>query len=236
MERVSVREGNEPLIVVAPHGYDDTNTDLLAETIADSLDAWAVINRGWERARTYDYYKDHANCNYVPHVHEDVVKEEFLDPILNYVAALENMYDHIMVLIVHGVSNSIIRRTKGEPLDLIVGYGAGQPPRYSCEMVVKDALCYQFQKHQFHTYEAGPGSDYAGRTKNNLNQLFRQHYYKDNVHSIQLEVIKELRDDRNTTILTGELLANALDSLLNMRFDNKQPDDWDKILDTIKTI
>ena len=65
MEKVSVLEGTIPALIIAPHGFknDDLNTDLIAEEIATDLSAYAVINRGWERADKVDWFNDKADCN-----------------------------------------------------------------------------------------------------------------------------------------------------------------------------
>ena len=63
MDRVTVIDGLEPIVVVAPHGFDDPNTDMLAEALATALNAYAVINHGWERDKKVDDANDKANCN-----------------------------------------------------------------------------------------------------------------------------------------------------------------------------
>jgi hypothetical protein len=84
MERVALVEGDSPVLILAPHGPDDKNTDLIAERVAVESGSFAVINRGWNRFSSVDFMKDLANCNDVRHLHSDVVKEEFLEPILRF--------------------------------------------------------------------------------------------------------------------------------------------------------
>jgi hypothetical protein len=236
MERVSIREGERPIMLIAPHGADDTNTDLLAEYMAEDLDAYAVINRGWERASRVNYFKDKANCNDITHIHEDVVNDEFLQPILRFVSKLEREYDSMLVLILHGMSNFIVNKNKGEPVDVVVGYGAGKPNSLSCEMIVKDAICYHMRKSGLYVYEGAAGGQYAGRMKNNLNQLFRKWYLKPNVHSVQLEVVRDLRDDNDTTKYTADHMADCVNRFLDMDFTEELPKDWHDVLQAIGEI
>jgi hypothetical protein len=122
MERVSTHRGSIPAIVVVPHGFDDPNTIEIAEAIVDMTDAYAVINHGWERADQYDYYKDKANCNNILHLHNDVVQEEFLEPIINYTNHIYSAFafHQPSIFIIHGVSN-LVRKEAGNALDMIVG-------------------------------------------------------------------------------------------------------------------
>jgi len=204
--------------------------------MAEDLDAFAVINRGWERAPKVDYFKDKANCNDITHLHEDVVNDEFLQPILRFISRLEHDYSSMLMLIIHGMSNFIVKRNKGEPVDIVVGYGAGKPNSLSCELIVKDAMCYHMRKSGLYVYEGAAGGQYAGRAKNNLNQLFRKWYYKPNVHSIQLEVVRDLRDDNDSTKFTADHLAECVNRFFEMDFSEDLPKDWHDILSAIDEI
>ena len=103
MEKVSVLEGTIPALIIAPHGFknDDLNTDLIAEEIATDLSAYAVINRGWERADKVDWFNDKADCNNLKHCHEDVVKDEFLLPIMRYVIQILKFSPYIYIFTIH---------------------------------------------------------------------------------------------------------------------------------------
>ena len=230
MERTSIVVGETPVIVVAPHGPDDTNTDLIAETIAQEFGAYAVINRGWRRSESVDYWRDFANCNDVEHLHSDVVKEEFLDPILRFVAQIKRKYDeNAFVLILHGCSNSIRNIAEDQGLDMIVGYGDGNPPSYTCQTRIKNAFVYHLQKEKFGVYEGKSRGKYSGRMRNNLNQLFCQWYPEHEVNSLQLEIVNQLRTERMIDMTVSGLIS-ALDSL--MLFD----DTTNLILNEVKKI
>lgn len=211
-ERVTIRSGYWPVLITAPHGPNDVNSGLLALEIANKLDAFAVINNGWERGSSVDYMNDIANCNNVAHLHEDVVKEEFLDPILRYAKKIERDFGYCFVFHIHGVGNHV--RATEPTLDIILGYGAGNPPSYSCDPQMKDAFIHYLKKADIDCYEGRADGDYAGRAKNNLNQLFRRWYPKVNVHSMQLEVVYELREDADMCKLTSEGIVTAIEDMM----------------------
>lgn len=213
MERVSIIRGNEPILVVAPHGANDINTDYLAEVIADETDGYAVINRGWQRATSVDYLNDLANCNNVKHCHEDVVREEFLEPIIDFSTRIIREHGFCYMYVLHGVGNYIYKQIE-DSLDLIIGYGAGIRPSFSCDPRAKDALVYLCENNGLTAYEGRIGGKFSGRSKNNLNQLFRRWYPNKRIQSMQIEVVKDLRLDRETTRLTGEMLAPCFSDLL----------------------
>lgn len=228
MERTSIIEGETPVLLVAPHGFDDTNTDRLAEVVAKEFGAYAVINRGWKRSLHTDYWKDLANCNDIRHLHTDVVREEFLDPIMRCVAKIKRKYaEKAFVLILHGCSDKV-RDMAGDPsLDMIVGFGSGYPPSYTCETRLKNAFVYHLKGESFGVYEGKPKGNYSGRSKNNLNQLFTQWYPDEMVNSLQLEIVQELRAD-DLLDVTIDGLISAIDSLMlfddttNIKFETKK--------------
>jgi hypothetical protein len=213
MERVRIIEGEIPVLLIAPHGVDDKNTDFIAESVAKEFGAYAIINKGWKRSKTVDYWNDLANCNDVQHLHEDVVKEEFLDPILRTVAKMKKEYkEDIFMLIIHGCSNEVRNQANDQDLDFIVGFGEGRPSSYTCRIKIKDAFVYYLQKENFGVYEGKAKGKFAGRSRNNLNQLFTEWYPDDNVNSLQLEIVKELRCDFAEITING--IISALDSLM----------------------
>lgn len=215
MERVQLIEGDMPVVLVAPHGVDDENTIQLTETVARYIGAFAVINQGWKRSVKVDYWNDLANCNNIEHLHEDVVKEEFLEPLLRYVHRIKNQIDdRIFIFNIHGCSDNLRKKAKDDELDIVVGYGAGNPSNYSCKIKIKDALIYYLENEGFGVYEGKAGGKFAGRSHTNLTQLFKQWYVYDNVHSFQIEIVREYR-----TILFKETchsLASTIESLLDV--------------------
>jgi hypothetical protein len=214
MERTSVIQGTSPVLLVAPHGADDKNTAELAESIARRFGAFAVINRGWSRSKTVDQFRDMANCNDVRHLNEDVVKEEFLLPIMRSVARIKKKYGKVLILIIHGCRDQVKVNAEDDMLDIIVGYGSGNPPSYSCKLRTKNAFILCLQEEGFGVYEGAAGGRYAGKSKNNLNQLFVRWHPDNMVESIQLEVVNELRSDREMIGLTADGIITALDSFM----------------------
>jgi hypothetical protein len=213
-KRVSVIQGKAPVLLVAPHGArcDDLHTDLLAEYAATALRGFAVINRGWERSASVDYLRDRADCNNFTHM-ADVVRDEFLDPILRFRNRILKAHATMFLFFMHGMSNEIRAKT-GEPrLDAIVGYGAGSPPSYTCETWRKDLFVYLLGQIGLTVWQGKSGGAMSGWTRNNMNQLFRRHYPDRRVQSIQVEVVRELRKDQVAAEMTAEHLAAAMEDL-----------------------
>jgi hypothetical protein len=219
MERVSVINGKRPIILVAPHGYDqdDQNTDLIAETIANQIDAYAVINRGWERSDSVDYAHDKADCNNVYHCKEDVVREEFLEPIIRFKNRIIRDFDRAFIFYIHGMSNKH-RKISGDPnLDIVVGYGAGSPHSFTCEDWQKNFLISNLNQAGLRTYEGKKGGAMSGWSRNNMNQYFRKWEHDPLVSSFQLEIIYELRNEKDIAALTADYLAIAFKDLAKSR-------------------
>lgn len=214
MERIILVEGDSPVLVVAPHGPDDKNTDLIAERIALESGSFAVINKGWRRSATVDFMKDMANCNDVRHIHSDVVKEEFLEPILRFKNRIRKKYDEkVFMLIVHGCSDDVRKAVNNYDLDIILGHGEGNPPSYSCSGKFMKAFAHHLLNEGFSVYEGAAGGRYAGRAKNNLNQLFNRWYPDDHVESIQMEIVREMRCDPDFIDLTISGVVSAIESM-----------------------
>jgi hypothetical protein len=218
LERVSIREGDAettPVLLIAPHGYDDPLTGLITEKIAEALDAFMVINNGWQRGENYDYDQSKANCNNIAHCHEDVVKEEFLDPIMQYVDTIceRHAMGEAHIFIMHGVSN-IVNSNRKSNVDVIVGFGDGNPSSYSCDLEKKNAFCYILST-KLNTYVGGSGGQFSGRRRKNLNQLYRKWYQSQNAHSMQIEIVRDLRDTPEIAGYTAELLGNCIDDYID---------------------
>lgn len=203
-ERVSVIKGKTPILLVAPHGSDDIGTDVLTEKISKILDCYAVINRGFDRASIVDVNNDKADCNRIDHITKDVVKDEFLKPLLkiknkltrNWLANYSSMtwmptsqQEHLLIFYIHGVGDKIHKVAK-EQVDVVVGYGLGiKKHSLTCKRWRKNLLVDTW-KHlgTGGIFEGKGGGKYAGRNANNLNQYFRKHELDRNVDSMQLEI------------------------------------------------
>ncbi len=215
LERVSIIEGKLPVLLVAPHGYigDDVNTDIIVDHAAKTMKCYAVINRGWERSDSVDELNDKADCNNFSHM-EGVVRDEFLDPILRFRSRILKKHPHMLMYMIHGMSNDIRIKTGESALDMIIGYGAGSPPSYTCDIWRKDLFCYLLMQAGLTVWEGKAGGMMSGWTRNNMNQLFRKHYTEPRLHCLQVEIVRELRNDESIAQLTAEYLCATISDVL----------------------
>jgi len=214
-ERVTVRLGNVPVVIVAPHGHqlDDSNTDILSEALADHLDAHAVINRGWRRNPAVDEVKSLANCNDYRHCQEPVVKQEFLDPINQIISDYAELGEHTLVLMIHGMGNQIRQTAKEPKLGVVVGYGNGKPPRHTCELWRKDALVDLLNDSGVVTYEGAAGGAFSARGSNNMTQVLHANSY-GSTSVLQVEVVYDLRRNQKEAEYIGSVIGVAVETLL----------------------
>lgn len=219
-ERVTTILGTSNIVLVTPHGHDldDSHTGPLALAAAKALDAFAVVNNDWKRAKTVDEIKGEANCNNIDHCNEPVVKAEFLDPIFDAIdschANHQGQNDSTLVLMVHGIGNGVRNKVKDPKLDLIVGFGAGAKPKHTCQDWLRDLFidnCEGLAKWK--TYEGAPGGDYSARSSKNLTQAIYRHYHGFMVNVLQLEFIYALRSDDAKAEATGKKLADVAQAI-----------------------
>jgi len=218
-ERVSLVDiGKTPVLVVAPHAYefDDEQTGVIVTEIAQLTKGYAIINNGWKRSDQVDIFNDKADCNDVRHVHEDVVKQEFLDPIIRFKNRILREHPMVLMFLIHGMANRHRIIAGDSQMQMVIGCGNGNPPSYSCEPWRKDVLMHLLIQSGFHPYEGSKGGPMSGWARNNMNQLFRKWYNDQRVQSCQIEVIHELREDNDTAKLTASYLADAILSALNI--------------------
>lgn len=211
-ERVSVRLGTAPVLVVAPHGHhlDDGNTDWLAESLADHLDAHAVVNRGWRRATAVDEVAGLANCNDIRHCREPVVDQEFLAPINSVINDANMAGEQLLVLMIHGMGNQIRQQAGDGKLAVVVGWGNGKPPRPTCETWKKNAVVDLLNDSGVKTYEGAAGGPFSARGSNNLTQVLRQH----NTDVLQLEVVYAYRSTRKEAEYIGSVIGTVVETIL----------------------
>jgi len=216
MERVSIIEGKKPILVIAPHGFqqDDENTAFIAEYIAKTIDCYAVLNRGWERSENVDIFNDRADCNNAAHCHEDVVKDEFLDPIIRFRNRLRKTNQMVFMYMIHGMADKHRTLSGNNKLDIVIGHGAGTPDSYSCDVWRKDLFIKLLDDAGVTAYEGKRGGQMSGWARNNMNQLFRKWYSDPSMQSMQLEIVHELRADKDIARLTSEYLATAMSDML----------------------
>ena len=164
-QRVSVVEGKKPIIIIAPYGANHKNTDLLTEYLAKRVDGFAVINWGWQRSQTINYQKDLADCGNVNQLHQNILYDEFLDPILRFKNRIARFYQTVHVFIITGhVGNSV-----PGGIDLVLGYG--KTTSITCEEWRKNLFMYLASKEGVAIYEAKSTSPLSATHKNHINQL-----------------------------------------------------------------
>lgn len=212
--RVSLREGREPVIFVAPHGFrgDDQWTCRIATQAARACGGYAVVNHGWERAETVDIEGSKANCNNVNHLGEDVVCEEFLGPILRF---------HQRCLRKHGKATFVMIHGLGQPtcqnfplLDVVLGFGNGKPPSYTMGEDDRRRLPRLFYDGGLIPYIGMAGGRYTGWARPNLNQYWRKWQFDPDVDSVQIEVAWKHREQSSAAYLFGDKLGEVFASFL----------------------
>lgn len=212
MARVYLQRGRVPIIIVAPHGHrdDDFNTDVIADTMASELRAYAVINTGWQRAKKAVLGESRANLNDVSHCRLGPCYREFLQPLFSYKEECIKKWNRVNVLFVHGASNDVRHRAK-DRVDLVLGFGQGTPPCYTCFLDYKNGLAARLMEERFNVYQAVVGGRYAAWKPDNLTQLWRSQYYDQRVNAIQVEIVHSLRSDRAEAIDTALRMTRAYD-------------------------
>jgi len=216
-ERISIISGKKPIIYVAPHGNtkDDINTSVIAEKLAEITDGYAVINRGFQRSDIVNVSLDKANCNNIEHCHMDVVKEEFLDPLIRFKNRILKRWSKVCIVYLHGVGNDIKTRTGIDDLKYIVGWGKGDPDSKSCQKWIKDFVVYHLATgDQCKVAEGRAGGKYAAWSQMNMNQYFRFWHYDSEVDSMQIEIINEIRKSPTEAKVTAQIMALTFIELL----------------------
>jgi len=216
MERVSIIEGKNPILLVSPHVTEEIHTDVIAVELAEATGGYAVINRGWERSEHVDQFNDKANCNNITHCLEDVVKDEFLDPIIKFTSRLLKEHGFCYMINIHGMGNDIRKQIK-DNVDIVLGYGDGDPPIHTCESWRKDAFTHLLNDCGLLTYQAKAKGKYSARNKNNLTQLFRQwpQWRTMAVQALQLEIVLDMRKYEDIAELTADMISMAINDLLD---------------------
>lgn len=241
-ERVSTIIGKNPIILVAPHGADDINTDIVTEHAAQLLECFAVINRGFERSSQVDVDKDQADCNQISHCKSDVVFDEFLKPILKFKDKISQKYiklktnhipnvkyqtlDPVHIFYIHGCGNAIHKKAN-ENVGLIVGYGLGtKKDSLTCDIWRKN-LFVELYRHYLkgaEVYEGRGGGKYAGRDSNNMNQYFRKHDLDLSVQSFQIEFPYSYRDDEAKAKATAMSFATIINDYCKHTHYTSEPE------------
>lgn len=205
-------------MVVAPHGNqnDDQNTDVISDAIATELNAYSVINTGWRRGEEAILGENVANLNSLKHCSLGPCRKEFLDPLLSFKHECVSKWGKCNVFYIHGMSNKIRHKTK-EDVDLVMGYGAGSPPSYTCNIAYKNALVTRLRQEKFNVYQGKPGGRFSAWNADNLTQLFRMQNLDHRVQGVQIEIVNLRRYETGIALETALCVARALDRFLHSK-------------------
>lgn len=210
-ERVTIKTRPSNILVVCPHGHnlDDEYTNILSDKLASNLNCHAVINNGWKRSDVVDAIAGNANCNNYKHCGEPVVLEEFLTPIGEAIASILDEDDgEPLVICVHGIGNSVRKKHNVPKLDIVVGYGNGDPARHTCALWRKNSIVDSLSSAGgFTVYEGSKGGPYSAHSYNNLIQGVRRDY---SVNSLQLEFIHAIRSTDKIIEDTANRVAKSI--------------------------
>lgn len=210
MQRITYHFNSSPIIFIAPHGYkgDDYNTDHIVAKAAEHINASFIINHGWERSDKVDFINDKADCNNFYHM-VDVVKDEFLLPYVRLCKRIKTYHGKCLAIFIHGISQSIRKDKNYNDLDMIIGYGQGTPKSLTCTEGMKNKFVYELSKDKLNCYVGEAGGKYSGFSKSNMNQYWRKHQNDERIFSFQLEIIKDLREDKLISEMTAQYIAEA---------------------------
>lgn len=210
--KISIIKGKNPIIFVAPHKNDE-NTDIIAEVLAKELDAYAFINVGWDRNKDAVLGQDLANLNSIKHCLLGPVKKEFLNPLIETKNKIIKEFNCCFVIFLHGMAQKI-REEVNDDVDIVVGFGAGNKPSYTCNLSDKNNLIYCLRQEKFNVYQGKPNGKFSANNKDNLTQLFRSHDPDTKVDALQLEIVHSLRSNNRTTIETALKISDSMNDFM----------------------
>lgn len=212
MSRVILQRGRKPIIIVAPH-EDDFNTDIIADVIASELQAYCIINKEWQRVKNAIPCESRANLNSIEHCNLEPCRKEFLHPLMLFKDECIKKFNRTHVFYIHGMAN----RKNAEKVDIVLGFGQGLPPSYTCHLDYKNALTVRLGEERLNVYQAKPDGRFAARKPDNLTQLWRAHYWDQRVSSMQMEIVNSLRSDPKDAVNTALRITRSLDRLLHSK-------------------
>lgn len=220
-ERVSIINGTVPLLLVCPHGDDDTNTNIVTESCAEALKCYALINHGWKRAADVDEIAGFADCNSVNHAmntNNSVVYDEYGRHFIKFRQKIMKKWNGFYIFHIHGIGNHI-KKKASDNVHMVMGFGKSKKkPQLTCDLWVKNAFAKSVENQGMNNiilYQGKAGGNYTARKNDNMNQYYRHYTHEPSIQSIQLEITYDLRDDEQIADHTGKFLAGCLHQLLS---------------------
>jgi hypothetical protein len=226
-ERVSILNGTVPILLVCPHGDDDTNTDIVTEKCAEALDCYALINHGWKRADVVDEIAGFADCNSISQVMDTnnfVVNDEYGREFIRFRQKMMKKFNTFYIFHIHGIGNHI-KKKANDNVHMVMGFGKSKKkPSLTCDLWVKNMFAKAVDDQglgQVTLYQGIAGGNYTARRNDNMNQYYRQYTHEPDIQSIQLEITYDLREDSIIAEHTGTFLAKCFKQLIS--YNNNDP-------------
>lgn len=213
---------NNPVVIVAPYGKTHLNTHLICETIVNSLNCSGIINYGWEPDLNFNYFKDKADCFNLKHIQEDVIKQEFYNPILESYYSLIQNNKIPFIFIISEISNSVLKKYNNKNLELLISSGSYK--NKTCNDFYKFIFMEKAIKFGFNTFycsnELEPWSD---SDPNCLTQILNTQntaqYFTDCLNCVHIRICEKLKDDLTKSIQTAHQIANCIKYVAAARND-----------------
>lgn len=217
---VEVTSGKNPIILIAPHGNTDTNTDKLTRKLAENLECHSIINNAWKKSNIVNEAEYLGDCNKKSHItSSDAIFSEFTQNINCAINSSKNQIINskdeditpIFILNIHGCKNIPY-------VSLILGYGYSfKTPKMTIDHIFKKSLLYSFDKYyDKHICIGDSTGNYGAYSDENLNQyLFNTHNDDDVVLQIlQIEIPYDCRKSTNIINNTANILTYCINKTL----------------------
>jgi hypothetical protein len=226
-ERVSLLHGSQPIIIVSPYAADEAFMGVIAEEMAKRLNAYALINNGFKKSDDVNVLQDQANLDRIEHVYEDVVKEEFLDPLMSAKRRLMKKHLQVFVFYLYGFDSEVEEKT-GNDIDIILGYGqAVVSNSYLCPVWWISKFIDSWDSHSWTSgdvYCGKPGGPFTARSIHRLPQIFRKVSPDPDVQSLQIFVSDKFRHSHPDAAFCGVLLANIIEEIVKSDYFDEDVD------------
>ena len=178
---IKIINGNTGILLIAPHGRAkrpryDINTDKLTYRIAERLKCAAIVNDIFKRT-DIDF--------------NDIVEASFHKTFIPAIRKVVDAPDRTLVIWVHGIGDDNLKTEIDEMclkknVQCLIGYGQPYKPTAMKETI--EDLIRRFKANSIIAHPARAGSNYGGKSSQNMNQWFRLKGYRlTDVQSVQLE-------------------------------------------------